>query len=358
MIFDLFSQPIFLTSLFAILVMHTYMITFWNNLVPRQFHDVYSGVQKIHDGFTPRLGGLIVIIYLFFTAFFLEDVGLGMLRDILISLTPVIIVTTLEDIFNNIQPLVRLVTILLSSVLLLIAHNFTWPLINIPYLMNFFLDYPILLAITMVLSLTTLANGFNLIDGVNGLFYLSASTILGSLMILSNELQDPIIFMTCLVVLMGLLFSMPFNFPFGKMFAGDLGAYSVGIVVGFVTIVFFGNHPELPTWFVLLILFHPVFELFFTMGRRFIQKKSMTQADGEHLHQLMYRHIRTTQKFSTLLANNMTTMYLSPLYAFALLWIWWHGAYMGFFLIVLGCVIQVTLYMIIYSFLKQPHNHT
>jgi len=43
------------------------------------------------------------------------------------------------------------------------------------------------------------------------------------------------------ILLILTIISIIFNYPSGKMFAGDLGAYCLGLLVGFVTILFLVN---------------------------------------------------------------------------------------------------------------------
>jgi UDP-N-acetylmuramyl pentapeptide phosphotransferase/UDP-N-acetylglucosamine-1-phosphate transferase len=38
---------------------------------------------------------------------------------------------------------------------------------------------------------------------------------------------------------------MLMNYPYGRIFLGDLGAYSLGLIVSMLTIILFGRHPEI-----------------------------------------------------------------------------------------------------------------
>ena len=41
---------------------------------------------------------------------------------------------------------------------------------------------------------------------------------------------------------------MIMNYPYGRIFLGDLGAYSLGLIVSMLTIILFGRHPEISPW--------------------------------------------------------------------------------------------------------------
>ena len=73
---------------------------------------------------------------------------------------------------------------------------------------------------------------------------------------------------------------------------GDFGAYFYGFMVSAITIIFFGEHPELPTWGAVLILFYPAFELLFSIIRKKMDGQDPTQPDPNHLHLKMYFLLR------------------------------------------------------------------
>ena len=83
------------------------------------------------------------------------------------------------------------------------------------------------------------------------------------------------------------------NYPRGLVFLGDGGAYLLGFIVAELGILLTTRHPQVSMLAPLLLVAYPVFETLFTMyRRRFIQKRSMTQPDGSHLHTLIYRRLK------------------------------------------------------------------
>ena len=113
-----------------------------------------------------------------------------------------------------------------------------------------------------------------------------------------------------IAVLIGFLL---LNFPKGKIFLGDGGAYFLGFSLAVISLLLHHNHPtEISQWYPLALLIYPVFELGFSIyRRRFLEKKEATLHDNNHLHQLIYRNITKN--------NPLTTLYILKYVAIVIL---------------------------------------
>ena len=84
----------------------------------------YRGIQRIHIKETPRLGGLIIVFsvwsYSLFTPIFEIKTILHLM---LISLLPCLLVAFREDLFHDMKPRIRLISLLISAVLFLILYK-------------------------------------------------------------------------------------------------------------------------------------------------------------------------------------------------------------------------------------------
>jgi UDP-N-acetylmuramyl pentapeptide phosphotransferase/UDP-N-acetylglucosamine-1-phosphate transferase len=86
------------------------------------------------------------------------------------------------------------------------------------------------------------------------------------------------------------------NFPKGRLFLGDGGAYFLGFWVAEIAVLLLVRNPSVNAWQVLCVCAYPVIEVLYSMYRRKIVRQSSPGApDGLHLHSLIYR--RVTRNF-------------------------------------------------------------
>jgi UDP-N-acetylmuramyl pentapeptide phosphotransferase/UDP-N-acetylglucosamine-1-phosphate transferase len=82
------------------------------------------------------------------------------------------------------------------------------------------------------------------------------------------------------------------NYPRGRLFLGDGGAYFLGFWVAETAVLLLVRHPALNAWQVLAICAYPVIEVLFSIYRRkFIRQASPGAPDALHLHTLVYRRV-------------------------------------------------------------------
>ena len=353
-------NPLLLTLFFAQVALNLLVINIWNNQELKKFHGVYQAEQKIHDGFVPRFGGfvmLVVFVMMYFFELFSDDWQL-LISHLLMSLTPLILVTFLEDVYNNILPLARLFFIFLSAILALSLGDFQLPFIDLPLAAPFLVEHQWVWITFLTIAVAAMVNAFNLVDGANGLLLSTFLSIFLCLRMMGGVVDDmDWQHLTNLLVLLCII-QLLFNFPQARMFCGDLGAYTFGFITAMLTIIFFGQYPEFLTWQAILILFYPAWELLFTICRRFISNKSPFEADRNHLHQLIFDVLRS-HNFNNLWSNAMSTIILAPLWASALIWLSIHGAELSFLQTFLGLGLQIILYLFYYfGFYKLAHNES
>lgn len=341
-------EPIFII-IFVQGILNILIINFWKSPKMQRYHDLYQAEQKIHEGFIPRFGGLTMLISLCIVSYFeiLSEYENDFFILLLKCMTPLIFVTFLEDIYNNIQPLARLFVIFLSALLILTIGSFPLPEINFPLISYFFIENSFVLILLLTIATASMVNAFNLIDGSNGLLLFTFISILGCLFMMAGFVNDNNFISLLQILLIICVCQIPFNFPIARMFAGDLGAYAFGYVIAIIVIIFFGKHAEFLTWQAILILFYPAFELLFTIIRRLLTNKNPLKADRLHLHQLIFKILYFTNK-NNILSNALTTTVLLPLWGFAFLWIFINGAQLDLLKICWGLFANSFLYIIYY----------
>ena len=82
------------------------------------------------------------------------------------------------------------------------------------------------------------------------------------------------------------------NWPTGKIFLGDGGAYLLGFFVAWTSVLLCMRHPEVNGWTAVMVCAYPLLEVAFSMGRRIRHGFGrLSIADRQHLHQLLHGHV-------------------------------------------------------------------
>ena len=271
----------------------------------------YSGDQRVHEGEVTRTGGLLIFITLIIFSFLTSNSSLShSLQLILLCVLPMMIVTVKEDLFHNVGFKTRLIILVVSSFLLLNMIIDSFPVVNhIPFVSNLF-HYPLFSFCFFMLCLVALANGCNFIDGMNGLFGFYMLGCLMSSLQMTYVVNDTFMAQFILVYAIPMILFLMFNFPLGKIFMGDSGAFLMALLTGVWAIIFFIIHDFISSWNAGLILFYPVIEVAYSIIRKLLQKKSPFYPDREHLHLKIYDILNTALN-KPRLANNLTTIFLA-----------------------------------------------
>lgn len=307
--------------------------------------------QTFHKKSTSRLGGIAIFFSLFLVVNFIDNTpSYNFLRTALLCSLPVFFIGLLDDLKFNMPPYLRMLLMVPTPVLFFyildvrvesVAINIIDDLLRIELIGLAFLIFAVI----------GIINAFNIIDGFNGLLLSYVMTILISL-IIGYEYGSGIVSTTYMVaVFFAVLGVFIFNFPFGKIFLGDAGAYLLGalVPVGLIDYTFNNNFSP---WFVLALLIYPVSEVVVSIVRKvFFRKMSPLQPDGLHMHMLIYkkvtkrigfRRVRQRHFLVTLLIfiGNFPFMLLANIFKdstlnLVFLCIWYFIAYLSIYFILL-----------------------
>ena len=302
----------------------------------------YQFKQRLHQDEVPRIAGLIIYIFLINVALF--SIELHYLNVILISALPIVLIGSKEDLSHNTSPKLRLIMMTISAGLFIYLLPTNLPEIDFP-LFNQILSIGFMKELFFIFSILVIINGNNLIDGVNGNLAFTNIIQLISLTLLAFLVGDNIIIQLTFLLLIPLIVFTLFNFPFGKIFCGDTGAYFYGFAISASVIYLFGTYDDLLSWNAILILIYPSIELLFSFVRKkFFENRSPFTPDAKHLHSLIYRYIN--KQNSKCCNNSVVTFYLLPFIASPLLTYFLYENIFGIlFILVLAFVIYVMMYL-------------
>jgi len=152
-------------------------------------------------------------------------------------------------------------------------------------------------------------NAFNTADGANGLVSgVSLATLTGLSAVAPPDLLP---FIASGAV--GCLIFMIFNVISGRFFLGDGGAYFLGAFCG-LSVVLISNHTEVSVWWLLSMIFYPVADLLWSMGRRVLARKSPFEPDNQHFHNVLFAWL-DTDKRTSVLANTTCGVGIAVVFA-------------------------------------------
>lgn len=225
--------------------------------------------QRMHHVSTPRIGGIGI-----FLAF---GVGVYSFGWILLGLFVIFLGGLLEDFYDFIKPIYRLcIQILGIGLMLFSGHGLISDLSPILTL-SFYASI-----VFSIFGICGVCNALNIIDGLNGLSSGIAMLVLGAIFYLS----DGAISQIALIALCASFGFFMLNFPLGKIFLGDGGAYFLGALIGFL--LAWMSNEGFSAWLGLALMIYPVWEVVFSIIRRKLKGAKAMQPDSLHLHSLLF----------------------------------------------------------------------
>ena len=246
-------------------------------------------VQTIHVKSISRFGGIAIFSSLVIISFLSDAQEYSFLRTMLLCVCPIFLLGILDDISINLSPVVRLLLVFPSAFLSyyyleIEAYSLAIPMIDMLF------NYQIFSIFFICFAIAGIVNAFNIIDGINGLvllFSLSICVTAISFGLASVTSEILLYFVAMFFSMLGIFI---LNFPFGRIFIGDGGAYFLGaaIAIGLIKIY---QENSLSPWYVLLMLIYPVTDIIASLLRRLINKKSTLEPDKKHLHHMILARV-------------------------------------------------------------------
>jgi UDP-N-acetylmuramyl pentapeptide phosphotransferase/UDP-N-acetylglucosamine-1-phosphate transferase len=196
-----------------------------------------------------------------------------------------------EDITKSVSVAARLMLTMLAAAIGVWLLGAVIPRLDVPGFDVLLRWAPFGIAFTMF-AVGGVANSINIIDGYNGLAGGHAVLVLAAMAWVSALVGDNFLFVSTLAMVGALLGFLAWNYPKGKMFLGDGGAYLLGFWLGEISVLIVMRHPEVSPWFPMLLLVYPIFETLYSMYRRkVVEGLSPGQPDRRHMHQLIYEYL-------------------------------------------------------------------
>jgi UDP-N-acetylmuramyl pentapeptide phosphotransferase/UDP-N-acetylglucosamine-1-phosphate transferase len=281
-----------LAALFATLLCCGLLIRY-EHVHARYSHDhIDSGPQKMHAVPTPRIGGLAVILGLVTGA-----AGTALLDKpsielefgwFLLAALPAFAGGIAEDLTKQVGVVLRLLLTMLSGAIGAWLLGATLTRMDAPGIDQLLAWAPFAVVASLV-AVGGLANAINIIDGYNGLA--GGYSVIAALGLawIAATVGDTLLLTASLTLAASLLGFLAWNYPRGKIFLGDGGAYLVGFWLAEIGVLLTVRNPEVSAWFVMAIFAYPVTETLFSIYRRkLLRHQSPGTPDRMHFHQVFY----------------------------------------------------------------------
>lgn len=256
--------------------------------------DKDAGIQKFHTQPTSRLGGLGIGLGLLSGVwlsahYFPNDSLLGFW--LLLASLPVFVGGLVEDLTHKVTPRVRLILACLSSAFVYFVFDVGVTLTDIA-LIDWALAIPGVALMLTMLVVAGFINSVNIIDGFHGLASGAVVLMLLGLAGLAVLANDGLVLRLCLVTAFATLGFAVWNWPFGKIFLGDGGAYLLGLWVVELGLLLPHRSVTISPMAPVLLGIYPLIETLYSMYRRkFVRSHPINHPDALHLHTLIYRRL-------------------------------------------------------------------
>ena len=153
-------------------------------------------------------------------------------------------------------------------------------------------------------------NGCNFIDGVN-------TSLIGYCLIISSSLYylesngievSQIVNFYNLIPILFALFILNF---FNKLYLGDGGSYFLGLLFALCLINTYQINNDISPYFIVCLLWYPAYENLFSILRKTNFSRSPLNPDTNHLHQIIFLHLRKKLNIKSVYLNTFTGMVIN-----------------------------------------------
>lgn len=250
--------------------------------------DEATGIQKFHTEPTPRIGGIPIVLGLALALNLAPPEVQAILEPLLLASMPAFVFGLAEDTTKRISVMVRLLATMASGVL-------AWLLTDISLTRLDILGVDWVMKFTFVSVLFTafavggVANSINIIDGFNGLASLASGLGFVGYALIAWQVGDTALAQVSMVLGACVWGFFWVNWPLGKIFLGDGGAYFVGFALAWLAVLLIERNPGVSTFAALVVCAHPVTEVLLSIYRRKVRKTNPGMPDKLHFHSLVKR---------------------------------------------------------------------
>jgi UDP-N-acetylmuramyl pentapeptide phosphotransferase/UDP-N-acetylglucosamine-1-phosphate transferase len=306
--FALFRMPELTSAVVAFLASFLLCIVV---VLSKRWHGVFSmdttdGIQKFHSAPTPRIGG-IPIIFASVIAWGNSSAEIQtLLAPILFAGMPAFLFGIAEDLTKQIGMVQRLLATMTSGLLAWWLTDYSLSRLDI-WGVDLLMQFTLFSVIFTAFAVGGVANAINIIDGFNGYASLTCTIAFIGFALVAFQVGDQNLALVSLVLAASVWGFFWVNWPFGKLFLGDGGAYFLGFALAWIAVLLIERNPSVSAFSALVISILPITEVLFSIFRRKIRNDHPGKPDNLHFHSLLQRRYmcRWFVKWPSLARNSL-----------------------------------------------------
>ena len=306
--FALFRMPELTSAVVALLASFLLCIAV---VLTKRWHGAFSmdttdGIQKFHFAPTPRIGGIPILLALVIACGKSSAEIQTLLAPILFAGMPAFLFGIAEDLTKQIGVIQRLLATMASGLLAWWITDYSLSRLDI-WGVDQLMPFTFFSVIFTAFAVGGVANAINIIDGFNGYASLTCTIAFTGFGLIAFQVGDQNLAVVSLILAASVWGFFWVNWPFGKLFLGDGGAYFLGFALAWIAILLIERNPSVSAFSALVICILPITEVLFSIFRRQVRNDHPGKPDNLHFHSLLQRRYlsRWLVKWRSLARNSL-----------------------------------------------------
>ena len=280
-------------------------------VLSKPWHGVFSmdptqGIQKFHTAPTPRIGGIPIVLALLITWANSSPEIQTILAPILFAGTPAFLFGLAEDLTKKIGVVQRLLATMASGLLAWWITDYSLSRLDI-WGVDQLMQFTFFSVVFTAFAVGGIANAINIIDGFNGYASVTCTIAFIGFALIAFRVGDQNLALVSLILAASAWGFFWVNWPFGKLFLGDGGAYFLGFALAWIAVLLIERNPSVSVFSALVICILPITEVLFSIFRRKVRNDHPEKPDNLHFHSLLQRRYlrRWLVKWHSLARNSL-----------------------------------------------------
>jgi UDP-N-acetylmuramyl pentapeptide phosphotransferase/UDP-N-acetylglucosamine-1-phosphate transferase len=250
--------------------------------------DTTDGIQKFHSAPTPRIGGIPILLALVIAWGKSSAEIQTLLAPILFAGMPAFLFGIAEDLTKQIGVVQRLLATMASGLLAWWITDYSLSRLDI-WGVDLLMQFTLFSVIFTSFAVGGVANAINIIDGFNGYASLTCTIGFIGFAFIAFQVGDQNMALLSLILAASVWGFFWVNWPFGKLFLGDGGAYFLGFALAWIAVLLIERNPSVSAFAALVICIVPITEALFSIFRRRVRNDHPGKPDNLHFHSLFQR---------------------------------------------------------------------